>query len=114
MKNLEQIRAQAALQPAQTLDRSAISKLPGMILTNGLLAAAAFCNAEGGGDNRSHLKNAMLAVKDHLKERKIISNASDIKGMIQDLAGKDALNLQRATQEALAFLAYLKRFAKKD
>ena len=85
MQNLEQLRAAAALQAAPDIKREAISKLPGLIINNGLLAA-----------------------------RKIISNADSIKSMTEELAGRDSSVLQRATAEALAFLAFLKRFAEKS
>jgi CRISPR/Cas system CMR-associated protein Cmr5 small subunit len=112
MKNLEQIRAAAALGPAQGLSREAINKLPGLIINNGLLAAAAFCQA-GGDGNKDHLKEAMQATAQHLHERKILPRFVSIKEMIGDLCQKDASTLQRATAEALAFLAFLKRFAPK-
>jgi len=115
MQNLDQIRAAAAIEPAKALDRSAISKLPALILNNGLLAAAAFCGAEGGGENRGHLKSAMVATAKHLASRGIVaSKIADIPALVHDLSGKDSLTLQRATTEALAFIAYLKRFSKKD
>lgn len=117
MQNLDQIRAAAALRAAATLDRSAIAKLPGLILGNGLLAAAAFCDAEGGGDNRGHLSRAMTSTAKHLAGRGIAkAGTDDIKTLIADLSSKDSLTLQRATAESLAFLSYLKRFAvkKKD
>lgn len=115
MQNLDQIRAAAALEPAKDLNRSAISKLPGLILNNGLLAAAAFCDAEGGGGNRPQLKNAMAATARHLADRGIAARGTaNIPDLIRDLSTKDSINLQRATSEALAYLAYLKRFAKKD
>jgi len=113
MKNLEQIRAAAALGPAAELDRAAISKIPAMILQNGLLAAAAFCDAEGGGGNRPQQRNAMLAIAGHLRERGITGQEAngDLKAFLRDLSSKDSLTLQRATAEALAYLSYLKRFA---
>ncbi len=116
MQNLEQIRAAKALSPAKNLDRSAVNKLPAMILGNGLLAAAAFCDAEGGGDNRHDMKLAMDATAHHLAHRELIKTKNHTaKGMIEDLCGRDSIHLQRATSEALAFIAYLKRFApKKD
>lgn len=114
MQNLDQIRAAAALQSAHNLNRSAISKLPGLILSNGLLAAAAFADADGGGDNRGELKKAMIATAKHLAARGIAAaNTDNIRALIADLSNKDSLTLQRATTEALAFLAYLKRFAQK-
>lgn len=113
MENLDQIRAAAALAPAATLKRGAISKLPGLIINNGLLAAAAFAEADGGGDNKVHLKNAMVAVARHLSKRGIIGpNITGTMAMIEDLSQRrSSLDLQRATSEALAFLSYLKRFA---
>lgn len=113
MKNLEQIRAQAALVSATDLKREAISKLPGMIVNNGLLAAAAFCDAEGDGPNKVHLKRAMEASARHLQQRGIIGNGDSIQAMVADLCAKDSNTLQRATAETLAFLGFLKRFAPK-
>ena len=114
MQNLEQIRAAHALAPAERLDRSAVNKLPAMILTNGLLAAAAFCDAEGGGDNRKGMKDALNATAAHLAQRGLIATGKNTaKGIIEDLSGRDSQHLHRATSEALAFIAYLKRFAPK-
>ncbi|MCX7887585.1 MAG: type III-B CRISPR module-associated protein Cmr5 [Verrucomicrobiae bacterium] len=116
MKNLEQIRAAHALKPAESLDRSAINKLPALILTNGLLATAAFCEAESSGEGRSHMKRAMDATADHLVKRGLLAAGKNTtKGLIEDLSQRDSHHLQRATAEALAFIGYLKRFApKKD
>lgn len=116
MQNLEQLRAAAALGPAKNLDRSAISKLPALIISNGLLATAAFCIAEGGGDNKKDMKLALDATAAHLAARQIIGQQNNTaRGIIEDLSspGRDAIHLQRATAEALAFLSYLKRFAPK-
>lgn len=114
MQNLEQLRAANALEPAKSLDRSAVNKLPAMILTNGLLATAAFCLAEGGGDSRGQMKEALNATAKHLADRTLINkNKANIQGLIEDLTKRDSEHLQRATNEALAFLAYLKRFAPK-
>jgi CRISPR type III-B/RAMP module-associated protein Cmr5 len=115
MKNLEQIRAANALEPAKDLSRSAVNKLPAMILANGLLATAAFCNAEGGGENRADMKKALAATAKHLASRGHLSPTTDtVAGMIADLCQRDSHQLQRATAEALAYIAYLKRFAPKD
>jgi CRISPR/Cas system CMR-associated protein Cmr5 small subunit len=42
MQNLEQIRAAAALAVADKTTKADVSKLPAMIISNGLLAATAF------------------------------------------------------------------------
>jgi CRISPR type III-B/RAMP module-associated protein Cmr5 len=115
MKNLEQIRAANALEPAKELSRSAVNKLPAMILANGLLATAAFCNAEGGGENRGDMKKALEATAKHLANRgHLTPETKTVAGMIEDLSKRTSHELQRATAEALAFIAYLKRFAPKD
>jgi CRISPR-associated protein Cmr5 len=115
MHNLDQIRAAAAIKDAKDLKRSAIAKLPSLILTNGLLSAAAFADAEGGGDNKDHLKRAMQSTAKHLASSDLApANSGDIQTLIQGLTQRDSLNLQRATAEALAYLSYLKRFSQKD
>lgn len=118
MQNLEQIRAKhadGAIKRHEKLSRSAVNKLPAMIIQNGLLAAAAFCTADGGGENRAHLQTALDETARHLAARGLIaSNISQARLMIDDLCGRSSHELQRATAEALAFIAYLKRFAPKD
>ena len=116
MQNLDQIRAAAAdkLLPQgkpHPFDRSDVVGLPALILTNGLLAAAAFC-CEEGKDKRQGMRLAFNGIASHLKERSL-TTATTGQTLIIDLATKDSLSLQRATTEALAFLAYLKRFALK-
>ncbi len=111
MQNLEQIRAANAHSKAGDLKRAAVSKLPAMILANGLLATAAFC--EAGGDSRKEMKTAMDHTATHLAARGMIKNLSGkTEDLIRDLSKGDSIHLQRATSEALAFISYLKRFAK--
>lgn len=115
MKNLEQIRAANAINPANDMSRSAVNKLPAMIIANGLLATAAFCNAEGGGENRGDMKKALAATAAHLASRGYLpSGTKTVADMIQHLSNRSSHELQLATAEALAFIAYLKRFAPKD
>jgi CRISPR/Cas system CMR-associated protein Cmr5 small subunit len=110
MQNLEQIRADHALKKATILDKKTVSKLPGMIVNNGFLAASAFAS-DG---NRDGLRDVMDAVADHLKGRGLVgSTAGNCKDMIKDLAARSSADLQCATVEALAYLAFLKRFAAK-
>lgn len=119
MQNLDQIRAAKAdalckLRSGMTepdFDRSDVVGIPALILSNGLLAAAAFC-CEQGKEKRAGLKHAFNGIAAHLKERGL-TNADTGQNLIIDLAKQDSLTLQRATTEALAFLAYLKRFALK-
>lgn len=115
MTNLEQVRAAAALGPAKTLDKSAVNKLPAMILSNGLLATISFCHSESTGGNRNQMANALLATAKHLADQHLAApGGSDLMALAQDLSSRDSHHLQRATAEALAFIGYLRRFAKKD
>lgn len=115
MKNLEQIRAAAALEPAKNLDKAAVNKLPAMIMSNGLLATIAFCHSESSGSNRSQMATALMATAGHLVTQKLASaGSSDLMAFAKDLSGRDSHHLQRATTEALAYIGYLRRFAKKD
>ncbi|MEI6337977.1 MAG: type III-B CRISPR module-associated protein Cmr5 [Verrucomicrobiota bacterium] len=117
MQNLDQIRAAAAAKllpqgKTHSFDRSDVVGIPALILTNGLLASAAFCCEQG--DKREGMKKAFNGIATHLNSRGL-TIATTVQALITDLASKDSLALQRATTEALAFLAYLKRFAvKKD
>lgn len=114
MKNLEQIRAASAITPAKTMDKSAINKLPAMILSNGLLATAAFCKSESDGKNRTDMAKALDETAKHLAGRGILKpGAATAEALIEDLATRNSHDLQCATTEALAFIGYLRRFAKK-
>jgi CRISPR type III-B/RAMP module-associated protein Cmr5 len=111
MQNLDQLRAARALADAARTDKSSVARLPGMILTNGLLSTLAFA-CEEGKENRK----AQLAAADSL--------ARHLAALLPELAGVNTgsalgarlatgpdLTLQRATTEALAYFSYLKRFA---
>lgn len=112
MQNLDQIRAGNALGAADRVSRKAVTKLPAMIVNNGLLAAAAFAN-----NKSEELLEAMNAVAAHLADRRIgrlppeTSGKTDalLRHLVGPAAGSDCLRL--ATSEALAYLSYLKRFA---
>ncbi|MCX8109064.1 MAG: type III-B CRISPR module-associated protein Cmr5 [Verrucomicrobiae bacterium] len=115
MKNLAQIRAKAALDAlrnAPEITRQAVNKLPAMIMANGLLATFAFCNAESTGENRFAMKKAVEATARYLANRGLTPKESEpINKTIEYLSQQDSHRLQIATDEAIAFIAYLKRFA---
>lgn len=115
MQNLEQIRAKQALLDAEGLDKTAVSKLPALVLNNGLLATTAFC-LSGGGDNRAGMKTAMERLARHLIQRGLVigpaTGSEVLKGFIGGLTQGSSVRLQQATAEAMAYLGYLKRFAK--
>ena len=121
MKNLEQIRAARALTVASTTSKTAVSKLPAMILTNGLLAAAAFASekkADRQTPKRPEMKAALDGATMHLATPElgitILATARTCDVLIAKLCASDAQHLHRATSEVLAFLSYLKRFTAKE
>jgi len=122
MKNLDQIRAAGAASAADSTSKQAVSKLPALIMSNGLLSAIAFSDERKDHDQpkREKMKNAMDAVAKHLAKPihgiGILQNKVSGRDLIAALSGGQATSddLQRATAEALAFLSYLKRFTTKE
>lgn len=117
MKNLQQVRAAHALGKANALDKRHINKIPALILSNGLLPAAAFTID---GESRKEMLDAFAAVAEHLCERGYLAANSPgqkprerVVSMIRQLSTKNSAELQRATAESLAYLGFLKRFALK-
>jgi CRISPR type III-B/RAMP module-associated protein Cmr5 len=117
MKNLDQIRANNAIQCLQQKFKGAaggevIRKLPAYILNDGLLSTLAF-GLQKGGDQME----AGNVIARHLASEGIgifqPTNGMDASGknLLEHLAKQhsDAI-LRRSTAEALAFLNYLKRF----
>jgi len=116
-KNLDQLRASAALNAAQRTSKAAVSKLPAMILTNGLLAAAAFASEtkkDGRSLKRPEMHGAFNGAALHLANPQIgisvLAGCSGTGDLMSKLAAADSIHLQRATSETLAFLGYVKRF----
>jgi CRISPR/Cas system CMR-associated protein Cmr5 small subunit len=121
MKNLEQIRAANALTYAEagvntrgTKGGEVVKKLPALIMSNGLLAAGAFAYAKGEGEGwyvcfdhlAAHLANSDVGVMPPNK-RTLIT-------LLDHLTKEaDSATLKEATDEALAWLCYAKRFVKR-
>jgi CRISPR type III-B/RAMP module-associated protein Cmr5 len=117
MQNLDQIRAAAALEAAAQITRQVVSKLPAMILQNGLLPTAAFASEEkdDGTPKRPEMMAAFKTIGKHLVDREIVGDeVRSVRALIHDLSQNKPINLQRATTEALALLSFLKRFATKE
>lgn len=116
MINLEQIRASQALKTAEAVEKSDVSGLPALILGNGLLAATAFVS-EDGKAARAGMKHVMDGAARHLAALGIVtaeaSKPHDCRMLVKSLSSCDSITLMRATAEALAFVGYVKRFAKK-
>jgi CRISPR-associated protein Cmr5 len=123
MHNLDQIRAENALlatghksppAPQQRLtpvEDRAVTKLPALIVNNGLLATAAFARKS------DELLHAMDAVARHLADLRIhrlSPQSTRTEALVNELASSSSQKLRLASEEALAYLSYLKRFAKKE
>ena len=119
MKNLEQIRASSALAFYNS-DNAArirgenkgdvVKGLSSLIINNGLLATMSFAVSKGSG-----YETFMCEICRFLAESRAIGRRSqDLRGHLQGLCDVNSLALQRATGEALSYLAYLKRFEPKD
>jgi CRISPR/Cas system CMR-associated protein Cmr5 small subunit len=120
MKTLAQIRAANALHSSKVpgMGRGqkggdAISGFPMLIKTDGLLAAIAFSlevNKEGK-PKQEGAHHIVTAIAKHLSTEGIeVCDARTARDLVDELSGDDASKLRRATAEALAYLAYLKRF----
>jgi CRISPR-associated protein Cmr5 len=130
LQNREQIRARHALDFKRKIERKeaiasgkeggdAIRKIPAMIMANGLLAAVAFAIEEkkdkrtGEMEPRSKGHRAIFnAIAEHLAatEIDITPGVTDAKSLIDHLANAESTTLKLATDEALAWLAYARRF----
>jgi hypothetical protein len=119
MQNLEQIRARNALDfSAQPLagqqGGDVIKNLPHQIMNHGLLAVAAFGFAE----NQQAVGRVFDAIAKHLADKDVAivdATCTDRSKLMQFLTRKETTSetLKLATAEAMAWLAYAKRFVKK-
>jgi CRISPR/Cas system CMR-associated protein Cmr5 small subunit len=120
MHNLDQIRAAAAhsLCSSGKFSRVDVAGFPGLIMNNGLLAATAFA-VESGRESRSGLSAALDGMARHLANQTLgissLRGVTSAAALLEALCNKSSIvDLQRATTEALAFFAYLKRFAPRN
>ncbi len=120
-QNREQIRAAAALGFWATTksargknEGNTVSKIPAMIITNGLLATLAFLKA--GADGQEKLAGEICR---HLRETKVTpvegfrAGETEFDAVLRSLTSGSATHLITATAETLAYLSYLKRFQPK-
>jgi CRISPR type III-B/RAMP module-associated protein Cmr5 len=129
MKNLEQIRALNAHRfwnPADEAGRARLEEVRGeqegdvvrglssLIISNGLLATLAFAKEKGKG-YKTFLEEigAFLSTAREDGRGLINQPVKTLDDFIKVLTSNDSSLLQQATDEALAYLGYLKRFRKK-
>jgi CRISPR/Cas system CMR-associated protein Cmr5 small subunit len=123
VRNREQIRAASALAALEKYQNlrgrggdeereggDVVSGFPALIRNNGLLASLAFCRATGGGhENIGHCIAEHLASPDIA----LLGGARpNLDGLLSALTQGTSAHLRLCTAETLAYLDYLKRFAK--
>jgi len=117
MKNLEQIRAANALAYANAgvstkgkQGGNVLKKLPALVMSNGLLAAGAFAYAQRAD---SGWKTCFDHIAKHLAHPDvgITPGQDNLEKLMDFLSSKaDSQVLKLATEEALAWLTYARRF----
>jgi len=123
MNNLDQLRAKHALDAATgrtfkgANNGEVVKKIPAMIRQNGILGALAFARENAQNKKTDHA-DVFFAIIDHLKKLKRIDQSvpheGSLDGFIRYLCGEDSVILRAVTEEAMAYLNYLRRFAKKE
>lgn len=121
-QNYAQIRAKNAWDAAQkggftgTSPKVCVVKdVPQMIIENGLLGAMAFAIEK----NEANTKivgyyNTFEAIRKHLVEMKNPSVKENVNAWFKELASSSAEVLRLTITECIAYLSYLRRFAKPD
>jgi len=121
MKSLDQLRAANALAASAKYDFAGknqgevVKKVPTMIRENGVLAALAFAVEN---DGKSGHANVFRAVIDHLATPGVdrLKQACSPEQLVQFLTESEqatASRLRAITGEVMAYLSYLRRFAKR-
>jgi CRISPR type III-B/RAMP module-associated protein Cmr5 len=126
MKNMDQIRAENALKAADTVTFAGaegggiVKKVPTMIRENGLLGALAFAcekKADGKYKNGDHHK-VFEKISVHLKDVRIASVPANVGTSADDLLRHvvqvSSAQLRAVTDESMAYLSFLRRFAAGD
>ena len=114
MNNLDQIRARNALKDAtKTFGGEAggevVKKVPTMIRDNGLIGAMAFARDKGG-----DFWELWECIAAHVSTPEVTDlRCGCAEELLKHAVNACASDLRRLTDEALAYLNYLRRFAKK-
>lgn len=119
-KNLDQIRAANALAAATGTtfrganDGEVVKKIPAMIRQNGILGALAFAQEN---DTKTGHADVFRAIVAHLRVLRrlpdTVAAQGPLDGFMKHLCAADSAMLRAVTDEAMAYLNYLRRFAKK-
>lgn len=118
MNNLDQIRARNALEAAKgksfkgANDGEIVKKIPAMIRQNGILGALAFAYENDGKTGHADVFRAIIR---HLADKTVgvLKAECDLRLFIEGISQADSAKLRAITDESMAYLNYLRRFAKK-
>lgn len=118
MKNLEQIRARnamaaikAGLRGRGVDDGDALSGFPALVANNGLLSALAFSSSK----KKGGYKEIGDAIAGHLSDPDIQlmqGHSATLEGLVDYLCAEPSQTLRMCAAETMAYLNYLRRFAK--
>jgi len=117
-RSLEQKRAEAAWENVQGTEANkekycqAVKGAMADIQINGLGQAMAFWNAKGKKPSEAHYKQLMENVSDWVMKRVKPAETRSLLDWVINSASTE--EYRRATSEAMAFLAWLKRFAEAE
>jgi CRISPR/Cas system CMR-associated protein Cmr5 small subunit len=122
MKNMEQLRSRHALKVSNLAftgrnDGDIIKKVPTMIQQNGFLGALAFAIEDEKRAEKSGYAQAFKAIISHLKSPEVAICPDDIaslRAFAEWLCAdeRDAAELRVVTNEAMAYMNVLRRYAK--
>lgn len=118
MKTLDQIRAEWAWKKVQGVDekyKNLAKGLPALVMSNGLMQTLAFLEGKADKDRR----NEYAKLADHIlrwlghREAQVLQpeEAADFNSSMTALSQCDSLLYQRATEEALAILKWIRYLA---
>lgn len=121
MRTLEQIRAEFSWERVNAVSpevrekyRNLAKSLPALVMTSGLMQTLAFLQAKA--DNRSRNEHGqllahVLAWLTHEKVTALNARQAGFAAAMTALAGMDSLDYQRANEETLAILRWIRHFA---
>lgn len=123
MQSFEQIRAKNALRDAPSIGlgneggRAVAKKVPALIVQDGFLGALAFAieKSKNGADEKNGYGNVFKAIIKHLPDVKKdfgLCEANDLQKFLDSLCQESPDVLRAVTDESIAYLNYLRRFAK--
>ncbi len=120
MKTLDQIRAEYAWECVQGVDdkykekyKNLAKGLPALVMSNGLMQTLAFLQGKSDGKNEHSQVLGHVLKWLNSPQAKLFGNteSSDFKSAMTALAGCDSLKYQRATEEALGILKWIRYLA---